>query len=649
MSQYSFIPGVRIRIYKAIHQLRRKLEGERWQLEKELDGELKIMTVEELLGLYREGNLQFVNFYQEGIDAEALEEKIKKNFGDYDIKLQQEARRRLGYIKALKDSSGTAATNALKKEAEKQKDSAPPSLSTVARWSTSLRTSHQDPCSLIPSFSSRGNKKARYPEEVAEIALTEIRRLYLNENKRYSINETLSAIQHMIALKNETLPVHLKLPVPQKKFVRNLIAAVDAYEIARARYGKRAADIRFREANLSGEIIMEPLERGEIDHTTLDLIVVDAETFLPLGRPVITVIIDRCTRDILGFHIGYDPASYVSVQKCLSHAIKPKDYVKKKYPDIVNDWPCWGLINLIVVDNAKEFHSRDFEAAMLNLLIEVRYCPVRQPWWKGSVERFLRTMNEGLIHKMPGTTFSDILEKGDYSSLKHAAVTQERLDELIHIWLCDVYHQTVHRSTLRTPAALWRMRIDASLQKLPMSTEMLDVNLGSIEQRTLFHYGISLNNLTYSSPMLQVLRRKYGQIEVQVKWDRSDLGYVHVLDEHAGEYLKVPCTWLSYASGLSLWLHKAIRKEALSDEGPESQAKLNAAKARIRAIFEESLSSKKLATRKTAARGRESFGNKSLATPVPDALPFIGSIEVGGPEDYEMVEIPNYKVRNAEA
>ena len=82
------------------------------------------------------------------------------------------------------------------------------------------------------------------------------------------------------------------------------------------------------------------------------------------------------------------------------------------------------------------------------------------------------------------------------------------MNELLHDWICDVYHQTVHRATSRTPASLWLERITSSRQALPESIEVLDINLSSIETRTLFHYGVELNNLTYNSKELMMLLPK---------------------------------------------------------------------------------------------------------------------------------------------
>lgn len=608
MTLHSFASGERIKLGTEIYHMRRKLSDGTWRLEKESNGEYQVMDEQQLRQLYQENRMRFIAAFindEEELD-EATDEKIKKNFADYPENLRNEAQRRLKYIRAFEDANPRNPAQKLKELAEKFGENQPASIISIRRWSKALKSSSGNICSLLPKYKGRGNRSPRYSQEIVEIALREIDNIYLKPQRK-TLLDTLSAVRNSIERENIRRPDGKKLAKPGRKFLRNLVKGIDAYEIMLSRYGKTATNHYFRETLTSGETVSEPLIRAEIDHTVLDLIVVSGETYLPLGRPTLTVAIDRCTRCLLGYHIGFDPPSYIAVMKCLSHSIKPKDYISSRYPDIENSWPCWGLPQLVVCDNGNEFHSKDLESAAMSLLIDLRFTPVRQPWWKGAVERFFGTINKSLIHALPGTTFSNVIEKNEYASLKHAIVTEENLHEMLHFWICDIYHQTVNRTVRRTPASLWRDKIDSSRQKLPASVEVLDISLASTENRTVFGYGVSLNNLNYNSQELQRIRRKKGNVNVLVRWDRSNLGTVYILDEDANKYLRVPCTWKSYAEGLSLWLHREIRKEAASKEGSENEAKLDAAKNRIRELCQKAMRSKKLVTRKAAARAEQSL------------------------------------------
>ncbi|MDD2500204.1 MAG: DDE-type integrase/transposase/recombinase [Geobacter sp.] len=644
MNRFSFEAGRRLIIGENFYNMRQKLDGDRWRLEKETDGEILVLSEDNLLEQYSKNIVKFTNENAEILGQFEVKERIKQLFRDYPKKLQDEAKRRLGFVRALEGAMTVDKEQRIKEMAEQMQIEAP-SIRTVQRWHNAYQKSEKNICSLVPGYSRRGNRNPRYAQEVLDISVRAINSEYLTKNKK-TLTNAVSAVQHAIHQINSQRPQNEKLKKPARKFVRNIIAAMDAYEVDCARLGKIAADRKHREVIMTGERIIEPLQRVEIDHTPLDVILVADGTYLPIGRPTLSVAIDRCTRCVLGFHVSYDPPSYVSVAQCLAHAVTPKK-VKSLYPDIQNEWPCWGLPQQVVVDNGAEFHSTDFAAAMMTLLIDIRYCPTRQPWWKGVVERFFRTQNKGLIHTIPGTTFSNIFEKGDYESAKYAVLTESELNELLHMWICDVYHQTQNRQSLRAPASLWRERIVDVIQTLPESVELLKVCLASALQKKIFHYGITLNNLTYNSHELQQLRRKYGKEMVAVRWNRTDVGYIHVLDEHENVYLRVPCTWPEYADGLSLWLHQRIREDALAkDGGGDARDKQNDAKARIRAKIEKAMSSKKLATRKTAARGQQSLQKSKESSDLNTASTVkeneISKHEISRPLD--LANIPEYAI-----
>ena len=608
MTHCIFESGGRLKIDKSPYQLRRLLPDERWQLENERDGELITKSKSELLELYDEKRLIFnVTISGDGDDIdEAVNEKIQKDFSDYPEKLRKTAQKRLRYVQAINYISTGDHAKTLAQVAKLVGDQVPPVLTTVREWVQRYKQSSNNIVSLIPDYCKCGNRNARYPDKVIELATIVLRKMHLS-TQRTSKEETLSALRDMIVKENRALPEDKKLPKPGRKFLRIMIAAVSEYDRIFLQYGKLAADRHFRECLKSGEPDYAPLSRVEIDHTSLDVMVVDPKTYLPLGRPTISVALDRRTRCVLGFHVSFEPPNYIQVMKCLKHAIMPKEYIRSKYPQIENPWPCWGIPQELVVDNGREFHSKDLEEAAITLLMTIRYGPVAKPWWKGAVERWFGTLSRSLIHTLPGTTFSNVIEKSTYDSMKNAVVTLDVLDELLHTWICDVYHQTAHRSTLRSPANLWRELIDPTKQYLPPSADVLEVSLCSVESRTVFHYGINMNNLTYNSPELQMIRRHKGNISVTIRWDRSDLGQIYVLDEISNCYLNVPCKWFSYASGVSLWLHNAIRREAERLEGTDSEteARLDAAKARLRDICLKAMTSKRLKTRKTAARAEK--------------------------------------------
>jgi putative transposase len=112
-----------------------------------------------------------------------------------------------------------------------------------------------------------------------------------------------------------------------------------------AKYGKQEASIRFRTSMFSPKT-KHILEVAEIDHTPVDLFIVDENTMLPLGRPTLTLLIDRKSKMILGVYVSFGGPSTEAVFKCLRHAILPKDYLRERYPRVEGVWP--GPVRIFV-------------------------------------------------------------------------------------------------------------------------------------------------------------------------------------------------------------------------------------------------------------------------------------------------------------
>ncbi|WP_161992869.1 DDE-type integrase/transposase/recombinase [Aureimonas leprariae] len=186
-----------------------------------------------------------------------------------------------------------------------------------------------------------------------------------------------------------------------KNIVARAIRARDQYDLAVKRLGKREADKLFSTV-AAGPDGRYPLHEVEIDHTTLDMIVVH-ENGAILGRPYLTVLIDRHTRMILGFAIGFTPPSWTSVMEALAMAVLPKDdflaRMRGSELSIVSDWPCFGPPDVLFVDRGAEFRSASMRAAEMALNMRIVDLPPGSPWLKGKIERWFRTLNLKLLHR----------------------------------------------------------------------------------------------------------------------------------------------------------------------------------------------------------------------------------------------------------
>ncbi|BDA62855.1 transposase family protein [Shewanella xiamenensis] len=456
-----------------------------------------------------------------------------------------------------------------------------PNWRTLVRWRKSYIESDGDLASLVVKRHKMGNRTSRVKgdEVFFEQALTRFL-----DAKRPRVSTAYQYYRDAITIENESI-VDGQIPIISYKSFNRRIKSLPPYPVAVARHGKFIADQWF--AYCSSHIHpTRILERVEIDHTPLDLILIDDELSIPIGRPYLTLIIDVFSSCVLGFHLSYRAPSYVSAAKAIVHAIKPKSFEGLGI-ELQNEWPCFGKFETLVVDNGAEFWSKSLEHACKEAGINIQYNPVRKPWLKPIIERFFGMINECFLTDIPGKTFSNILAKEDYKPEKDAIMRFSTFVEEFHRWIVDIYHQDSDSRETRIPIKQWQRGFDI-LPPLKMSVEdeqRFTMLMGITDERTLTRNGFKYQELMYDSTALADYRKRYPQtkesIKKLIKVDPDDLSYIHVYLEELGGYIKVPCTDNSnYTNGLSLHEHKVI-KQVNREIIREGKDNLGLAKARM--------------------------------------------------------------------
>jgi putative transposase len=580
------------RFHKGMHLL---LQGREYVVERRLpNSDLQLRDI--ALGSFREeAELRLIDAWFEGqleflgdAATTVAQRKAAKEFisdlsalADDDLR-KKELKRRHAYLKPVIDlaSRGVAKINQeileplIRKVHETIGDKKrTPNWKTVYYcWYRTLIIT-EDIRALTPQYKKRGNftrkfsgrRKDKYSERdrekargVAEVVDEVIGEKYLSR-QRLTVAAVYEALRGRIADENRFREEGDKLPTPSERSIYDVVNQLDEYEVVKARHGKRIADLRcgmFKR----GPQPTRPLERVEIDHTRLDLFVIDPVTKMPIGRPTLTIAVDKYTRMVLGFYVSFNGAGFLSVAHCLRHAILPKTYVKNIYPSVEHTWNVYGIPEMIVVDNGLEFHGDGFEDACLQLGTVISYCPVKKPWFKAIVERYFGTLNRKLLHELPGTTFSNIFEREDYDPAKNAIIGLNKLLEITHIFIIDYYSQRKHRGVNDIPARRWDAAIQEYPPALPARREDLQVLLGDVEYRTIQTDGISLFDLVYNDTILARLRTGRKGYKFKIKYDPTDISVIYVLDPDSDKFLTVPAESQQYTKGLSLWQHKVIQR-----------------------------------------------------------------------------------------
>ena len=497
MGKHAFEAGVRFELGCRFYKLTKKI-GSTWEAEESRSRRTEAFEASSLRKLLARGELKFL------AEPPRPDVPLAPTFIDPTDKRFGPANVRLAYIRAIQELPGTRQiiVSVIKETWEKLK--APPrkapSAAAVLRWRAAYKAANGAIYALFDETAKRGNRTSKYDGEVSDFIDQAIAKRYMSRT-RGTIQDVVDEAAARIDRANRVRAAGDQLPIPTYRCVRRLIYEISPFDRYAARYGREAAVKKFR--GVAGHIIAEaPLQRAEIDHTPVDLTVVDERTGLPLGRPYITACLDSYTRCVLGIHICFEPPSFLTVSRCLKHALLPKDGLREKYPRIENDWIAYGTMTELVVDNGPDFHSDDLRNACRSLGIEITYSPRAKPWFKGRIERFFGTLNRGVSHRAPGTNFASILERGDYDAAAKAVVSYRAFEEAVYLWICDYYHAKPHRALNTSPNERWGNSISDEEIELPDDASLLDAILGASENSRLTHKGVQYEGLFYNSPDL---------------------------------------------------------------------------------------------------------------------------------------------------
>ena len=436
-----------------------------------------------------------------------------------------------------------------------------PNWRTIVRWRKKYIESNGDLTSLVSERHKMGNRRKRISGD--EVFFDKALERFLNA-KRPTVTTAYQYYKDLIIIENQHI-VENEIPTISYVAFNKRIKSLPPYQVAVARHGKFKADQWFAYCGAHNPPT-RILERVEIDHTPLDLILLDDELLIPIGRPYLTLLIDVFSGCIMGFHLSYKCPSYVSAAKAISHAIKPKSLDSIDI-ELQNNWPCYGKIENLVVDNGAEFWSKSLEHACQSAGINIQYNPVRKPWLKPFVERFFGVINQYFLSELPGKTFSNILAKEEYKPEKDAIMRFSTFVEEFHRWIVDIYHQDSDSRDTRIPIKKWQTGFDVypPLKMNQEEEEKFSILMNISGERTLTRNGFKFEELMYDSTALSEYRKHYPQtketIKKIIKVDPDDISKIYVYLDELNSYLEVPCTDpTGYTKNLSIHEHKTIKK-----------------------------------------------------------------------------------------
>ena len=394
---------------------------------------------------------------------------------------------------------------------------------------------------LARGQSSGGKGKGRLSEPVELIIRDLLQKRFLTRQKR-----SLAALYREVAQACKAQ----KLPVPARNTVALRIASLDPRKVARSRGGQDASRDLQGAGGVPPEVTI-PLQQVQIDHTVIDLIIVDERDRQPIGRPYLTVAIDVFTRCVPGMVVTLEAPSAVSVGLCLAHAACDKRPSLERL-NVEMGWPMSGKPKLLYLDNAAEFKSEALRRGCEQHGIQLSYRPPGLPHFGGIVERIIGTAMQ-MIHELPGTTFSNPNQRGKYDSEGAAALTLHELERWLTLAI-GAYHGSVHGTLLRPPAALWADAVAHSgTPAIVTHLTAFLVDFLPVIRRTLTRTGFVIDHIRYYADALKPWIARRGSLPAfLIRRDPRDISRIWVLEPDEQHYLEIPYRTLSHPA-ITLW------------------------------------------------------------------------------------------------
>ncbi|MCR9171379.1 MAG: Mu transposase C-terminal domain-containing protein [bacterium] len=546
-------------------------------------------------------------------EKSGIDEKYIDSISDEDWKI---ANRRYSIIKPILDreinSNIEVNKTVLIRELCEEHEVA---YTTIYRWLNQYNTTGLV-SSLAPAKRSGGRGKSRLTQNVDQIIDETIENFYCVPQRPTKKETALEVIRRC---KNAGIePPHINTIYNRIKHLPKKLALTK-------RVGYLEVSQKVDATPGSYEEAQNPLDVIQIDHTVLDIIIVNEDNREPIGRPHITLAIDVYSRMVAGLYISFDSPGALGTGICLSNSILPKDQICSKY-DLKTEWPIWGIMRNLHFDNAKEFKGTMIKRASEEYGFNINWRPKGKSRYGAHIERLLGTLSKR-IHVLPGTTFSDVKYRANYNSEAKATMSLEEFEKWIHIQIVDVYHNQFHTGIGATPLQYYNEGIFGSDRKEGIGLPLMKLNPDKVRldflphiERTIQRTGVVIDHVRYYSDIFRnyLFEKAWNENDRFVKNLRSkkfifkrdprDISKIYFFDEKEARYAEIPYADVRRPP-MSIWEYRASLKKA-KEYFPHSQITEDIifdAYNRLRDIEESSKDSKKKAKRQSRKKKVKEF------------------------------------------
>jgi len=418
----------------------------------------------------------------------------------------------------------------------------PPSPTALRRWLRRYEACDFDPMALVDGHGRSGNRGNRLHPDARERMDGWV--------EKYKSNLKPSIAQLYREMRTDFRLNARHLSVPSRNTFARAIKQLDPFHVLAAREGEAVARRKLYAVRAQVDV-SRPLQRVELDEQMIPLqsMLVERGLWDTLpeklkygvshSRVWLSKLIDVYSRVVLGFVLTPAPST-ASALATLRMGLEDKTELARSL-GCETDWNTFGIPEVIVTDSGRNFRSKSFRAAVLDLGVDIKIAPAGFPQMRGTVERSFRTDNQRFYSMFPGRTFSDVVAKGEYDSEANIALTQMELARLLVRYFVDVYHNTPHGGLGgETPIEAWNRGVARFGVLPPPSKDVIRHVFSTPVECRVGNRGVRVAGLHYQCLALQNARRQLMSKPVLVRVDTDDLGHVSV--RTADGWLTVPCS-----------------------------------------------------------------------------------------------------------
>jgi putative transposase len=261
-----------------------------------------------------------------------------------------------------------------------------------------------------------------------------------------------------------------------------------------------------------------PFQVVHIDHTELDIELVDAITGKNLGKPWLTLMVDAFSRRILALFLTYDPPSYRSDMMVIRECVRK-----------------WGYLpQTIITDGGSDFHGSYYQMLAAAFDITVKTRPAHEPHFGAVIERLFGIANTELIHLLRGNTklrrrIRQVSRSHEPSRL--AAWTMDDLDESLCDWAYNCYDTEEHGTLKRSPRDVFESTLRLTGERrhrlLPFDHEFLTLTMPSTKKGTAKVQPSGRVKIDYDYYDCEELESLVGS-QIEVRFDPLNIMYAYV-------------------------------------------------------------------------------------------------------------------------